>query len=126
MSALSPYQLMTLFFGGSVVIATILAYNGTTYDAKAKRVVDTLISGLGFFFASYALITSYSKDGYTVMYRNFILVLAVTSGVMTAVNLNGSPPISDTRWNAVTTRVAQPLLQASLFAVPLALFGFKD
>jgi len=116
---------MTLFFGGSVVIATILAYNGTTYDAKAKRVVDTLISGLGFFFASYALITAYAKDGYAVMYRNFILLLAVTSGVMTAVNLNGvSPP--DTRWNAVTTRVAEPLLRGSLFAVPLALFAFKD
>ena len=107
------------------MIATILAYNGTTYDAKAKRVVDTLISGLGFFFASYALITAYAKDGYAVMYRNFILLLAVTSGVMTAVNLNGvSPP--DTRWNAVTTRVAERLLQASLFAVPLALFAFKD
>jgi hypothetical protein len=132
MSSLDVYLTMTFILGGFVILATVLQYNNTDYDAKLKALINTVTGGLGFLLVVYTSLMGGAVGPNRSMYRNLILLLS--AGSLVLVTLQGSnitvgegtsgEGASDGGWAQVAQAVAVPLAQGALFALPMVFFGY--
>jgi len=135
MSSLDVYLTMTFILGGFVILATVLQYNNTDYDAKLKALINTVTGGLGFLLVVYTSLMGGAVGANRSMYRNLILLLSIGSlalvllqgnniavGAGTLTGIDGGA--SDGGWAQVAQTVAVPLAQGALFALPMVFFGY--
>jgi len=136
MSSLDVYLTMTFILGGFVILATVLQYNNTDYDAKLKALINTVTGGLGFLLVVYTSLMGGAVGANRSMYRNLILLLSIGSlalvllqGGNIAVGAGTLSGITDSAadaggWAQVAQAVAVPLAQGALFALPMVFFGY--
>jgi hypothetical protein len=118
---IDAYQLMTLLFGAAIIVTAIVNYNNPSLEGHIQQFIQTLSSGLGFFFAGYALILTGVRDKKAAnMYKWIIIILTLAAWI--DVVWTGLAPGSG--WYNIQQDVAIPLAQGSLVALPIALISF--
>lgn len=134
--AFDLFQLLTLLFGGLVLLNVALVYNNNSVNQKLAAVIHVLIVGIPYAYVAYALLTRSEVQGMKSTYAKYIVngvaitafafivakplsVIAVTSGANSTIN-EAAGSCSTDKWCTVTKRVLAPLAYASLFALPIA------
>jgi hypothetical protein len=111
---------MTLILGGTVIVTAVLQYNDTEYDQRLEYVVAGIQRGLGFLLAAYTLLIAGSTGPDAEMHKYFLVLLCLTSWGLVAFRDS-----TNTAWERVTTSVAIPIFEGSLFALPMVAYAFK-
>ena len=128
---LDSYQLLTLIFGGTIILATLLEYNNTDYNENFKALMRVAEGVLAVFFAAYALISSSARGREASMYKNLILVLGIGALIIvvaqktTAADCQAQLASPAGGWDQVNALVTYRLAQGALFALPVAFLGFR-
>ena len=128
MSSLDKFQILTLLFGAAVIVSLLVEYNQTVLNAHLTAGLKTLEYALPYLFAAYALIVSGAPNGEARMYKNVILgTVALTwFGVLwKQLDVQNMSYGSGGGWSQVNDNVTLPLALGGLFALPVALCGFR-
>ena len=119
---MSASQSLTLLLGALIIVTTILEYNATVYAVGLKSVVQEIEASLGFLLVAYTLVIAGETGRDAEMHKFFLVGLCLASWGLVAFNKD---PENDTQWQNVTNRIARPIFNGSLFALPMVFYAFK-
>lgn len=134
MADFDKYQLLTLFFGGIILLNVILTYQGTviTADSVQKALVEYSKLSLPFLFVAYSILTVEGAKGRDlrtykmivnavgIISLAFVLVQPKAFANTTEASVNTA--CGSDKWCKVTGQVLKPLAQGAIFALPLINF----
>lgn len=128
MSSLDKFQILTLAFGAAVIVSVLVEYNETEFNARLTSGIKTLEYGLPFLFVAYALIVSGAPNSEARIYKNLILGIVAVAWFTVFYKKLDVQNMSygvDGGWTQVNENVTLPLALGGLFALPVALCGFR-
>lgn len=131
MADFDKYQLLTLLFGGIIILNVILTYQGTIVaaDSVQKALVEYSKLSLPFLFVAYAILTAEGAKGRDLRtYKMIVNAIGVVSLAFVVVqpkafaNATLVAACNNDKWCKVTFEVLKPLAQGAIFALPLINF----
>ena len=112
---------MTLFLGAVIIVTSVLQYNDTAYDARLEYLAQAFEKALVGLVIAYTLLIAGNTGNDAEMHKYFLVFICLTSWVLFVFQDNLSA-----NWQRVKTNVAEPIVTASLFSLPMVFFAFKS
>ena len=119
--------MLTLAFGAGVIISVFVEYNESDLNENLMAGIKGFEMGLPFLLSAYALIVSAAPNAEARMYKNLILLTVGISWffvIYKKLSFSGSGN-TDGKWEQVNANVTYNLALGGLFALPVALCGFR-
>lgn len=127
MSSLDKFQMLTLAFGAGVIISVFVEYNESDLNENLMSGIKAFERGLPFLLSAYALIVSAAPNAEARMYKNLILLTVGISWFFVIYKklAFSASENTDGKWEQVNANVTYNLALGGLFALPVALCGFR-
>jgi len=116
----SSAQSVTLFLGAVVIVTSVLRYNDTSYDVRLQYLAQAFEIALVGLVIAYTLLIAGNTGRDAEMHKYFLVLLCLGSWGLYVFqdSLNAG-------WNRVQNNVAYPIIQASMFSLPMVAYAFK-
>lgn len=119
-------QILTVAFGGAVLVLGLLAYNNnpdtTPPTTTGGRIMNVVKTSLPFLLVAYTLLVLMRFKGKALEMGRNVAILVSLVALLHALIVNPKPSGTGTKWEQVSNDVTTPLSAGAFFALPILFY----